>query len=205
MAENWQEWISFRLDWTQLCATESITMTVMILAMGDVCVCLGITAENRSYLAFHPRDRPNIDKLICDQEYKNEHITYYLANWHNIGLDDDQIFLALLSSLSSSYSSSSPLFDLKAELWEQLLKIKITQSSAFNPFHHVHNNFSSLEAHDEAQEKIRLNCSDALFMALAVRCCKPHAISFVTPSQLPTFNFKLTFTLFWLLNDMPPL
>ena len=31
-------------------------------------VCVGITAENRSYLAFHPRDRPNIDKLICDQE-----------------------------------------------------------------------------------------------------------------------------------------
>ena len=138
MADNWQEWISFRLDWTQLCGdsinVNMVSMTIMwwyhdindndddnTSNGGRVC---GYHSIKQIIFGIQRIVQTLTNWCAIDQEHKNES-TYHLdlVNW-NSGLDDP-IFLALLSSHTSSYSSSSAPFDLKAELLERVVKLKI--------------------------------------------------------------------------------
>ena len=99
-----------------------MTMRVIILAIRT---CVDITALNGScnmtYLALQPKNHWSWDKCstktwsnICNGQV----IEKIWPLWHRGSISDGQIFLAFLSSLTLSYSSSSPPFDLKTQTWE---------------------------------------------------------------------------------------
>ena len=102
--------------------TMRMTMTVIILAIRT---CVDITAlngsyDNMTYLALQPKNHWSWDK--CSTKTWSNICNGQVIEKHRGSISDGQIFLAVLSSLTLSYSSSSPPFDLEIQTWESRKK-----------------------------------------------------------------------------------
>ena len=190
MAENWQEWISFRLDWTRLgvvvLMTMTMTMNMTLIILGDVC---GYHSIEQIVFGFftHQTNWCAIKNIRL-----NKSLSSHLTQWQCL---DDQIFLASTSNQTSSILRlQQPLIWKKGES-EKLLKDENASIIIRTLFIIIIVTFLLLKLMTKSRNKptkLQWRTLHGFCSELQASSCNPY---FVTAIQLLTYTFTFTLIL----------